>query len=69
MIGHGVSSRSSHSGAGGPDDVGGEVVDPLLDLQLVFVEIEREVGHGSSGQTVPVTVGGIGAIGSQVTDG
>ena len=29
---------------GGTDDVLGEVVDPLLDLQLVFVE--REIGHG-----------------------
>jgi hypothetical protein len=27
-------------------------VDPLLDLQLVFVELERERRHGSSGQTV-----------------
>jgi len=44
MIGHGVSSRSSHSERGA-DDVGGEVVHPFLDLQLVFVEIEREVGH------------------------
>ena len=26
-------------------DVLGEVVDPLLDLQLVLVEVEREVGH------------------------
>ena len=32
-------------GSGGPDDVGGEVVDPLLDLQLVLVELEREGGH------------------------
>ena len=31
---------------GGADDRLGEVVDPLLDLQLVFVEGEREVGHG-----------------------
>ena len=31
---------------GGTDDVLGEVVGPLLDLQLVFVEIEREVRHG-----------------------
>ena len=30
---------------GGPDDVLGEVVTPLLQLQLVFVEIQREVGH------------------------
>ncbi len=28
-----------------PDDTLGEVVDPLLDLELVFVEVEREVGH------------------------
>jgi hypothetical protein len=27
------------------NDVLGEVVDPLLDLLLVFVEIEREVSH------------------------
>ena len=39
-------------GRGGADHVGGEVVDPLLDLQLVFVELERERRHGSSGQTV-----------------
>ena len=31
---------------GGADDVLGEVVDPLLDLELVLVEVEREVGHG-----------------------
>ena len=30
---------------GGADHVLGEVVDPLLDLQLVLVELEREVGH------------------------
>ncbi len=30
---------------GGADDVLGEVVDPLLDLQLVLVEGEREVAH------------------------
>ncbi len=29
----------------GPDDVLGEVVDPLLDLELVLVELEREIGH------------------------
>ena len=45
-IGHGNSSRSSHSWAGRADDVLGEVVDPLLDLQLVFVERQGEVGHG-----------------------
>ena len=33
--------------AGGSDDGLGEVVDPLLDLQLVFVERCRELGHGS----------------------
>ena len=27
-------------------DVGCEIVDPFLDLQLVIVQIEREVGHG-----------------------
>ena len=32
-------------GTGGADDVGGEVVDPFLDLQLVVVEVEREVRH------------------------
>ena len=37
-IGHGNSSRSSHSWAGRPHDLLGEVVDPLLDLQLVLVE-------------------------------
>ena len=31
---------------GGPHDVLGEVVDPLLDLLLVLVELEGEVGHG-----------------------
>ena len=31
--------------AGGTDDRFGEVVDPLLDLQLVFVERGRELGH------------------------
>ena len=31
---------------GGADDALGEVVDPLLDLQLVLVEVEGEVGHG-----------------------
>ena len=31
---------------GRADDVLGEVVDPLLDLQLVLVEGQREVGHG-----------------------
>ncbi len=30
----------------GADDALGEVVDPLLDLELVFVEVQREVGHG-----------------------
>ena len=30
---------------GRTDDVLGEVVNPLLDLQLVFVEVQREVGH------------------------
>ncbi len=34
--------------AGRAKDVLGEVVDPLLDLQLVFVEREREVGHQES---------------------
>ena len=45
-IGYGNSSRSSHSWAAGRIDVLGEVVDPFLDLQLVFVEVEREVRHG-----------------------
>ena len=59
MIGHGVSSRSSHSGAAGRIDIGGEVVHPLLDLQLVFVEIEREVGHQvASSEAVPGPVSG-----------
>ncbi len=31
---------------GGADHVLGEVVDPFLDLQLVLVEVEREVRHG-----------------------
>jgi hypothetical protein len=31
---------------GGAHDVLGEVVDPLLDLELVLVEVEREIGHG-----------------------
>ena len=31
---------------GGTDHGLGEVVDPLLDLQLVLVEVEREVRHG-----------------------
>ena len=31
----------------GADDVLGEVVDPFLDLELVLVEVEREVGHGA----------------------
>jgi hypothetical protein len=31
---------------GRADDVLGEVVDPLLDLDLVLVELEREIGHG-----------------------
>ena len=30
---------------GRPDHVLGEVVDPFLDLELVLVEVEREVGH------------------------
>ena len=30
---------------GGTHDVVGELVHPLLDLQLVFVEVQREVGH------------------------
>ena len=30
---------------GGADDVLGEVVDPLLDLELVLVEVEGEGGH------------------------
>ena len=42
-------------GTGGPDDVGGEVVDPFLDLQLIFVEIEREVGHDRPFATGQVT--------------
>ena len=46
-------------GRGGPDHVGGEVVDPLLDLQLVFVEIEREGRHGSSGRRCAVDKIGI----------
>src|SRR5205085_5117921 len=29
----------------GADDAVGEVVDPLLDLQLVLVELEGELGH------------------------
>ena len=33
MIGHGVSSRSSHSWAAGPHHVLGEVVHPLLELR------------------------------------
>ena len=35
--------------AGGADDVLGEVVDPFLDLDLVLVEVEREVGHRARG--------------------
>ena len=31
---------------GRTDDSLGEVVDPLLDLDLIFGEIEREIGHG-----------------------
>jgi hypothetical protein len=30
---------------GGPHDLLGEVVHPLLDLLLILVEIERELGH------------------------
>jgi hypothetical protein len=30
---------------GRTDDTFGEVVDPLLQLDLVLVEIEREIGH------------------------
>ena len=41
-IGHGNSSRSSHSWAAGPHHGGGEVVDPLLDLLLVVVQRQRE---------------------------
>ena len=55
MIGHGVSSRSSHSCPAGPDDVLGEVVDPLLDLQLVLVEVEGEFSHRPC--SVPALVG------------
>ena len=44
--GHGNSSRLVPLLGGGADDALGEVVNPLLDLQLVFVEGEREVGHG-----------------------
>ena len=40
--------------AGGSDDVLGEVVDPLLDLQLVLVEVEGEFGHDASLRSGPV---------------
>ena len=56
--------------AGRPDDVLGEVVDPLLDLQLVLVEVQREFGHGAllrSGPGGPrpwLMPGGGGALGS-----
>ena len=38
MIGHGVSSRSSHSCRSGPDDTFSEVVDPVADLDHVLGE-------------------------------
>ena len=40
---------------GRPDHVFGEVVDPLLDLQLVLVEVEGEIGHGA--RSVPARAG------------
>ena len=57
MIGHGVSSRSSHSRAGGADDVLGELVDPLLNLELVLVQLERVVGHGAPSLGGPAAAG------------
>ena len=45
MIGHGVSSPLVPFVGRRSDDILREVVDPLLDLQLVFAEIERELGH------------------------
>ena len=45
MTGHGVSSDSSYSAATGPDHVLREVVDPLLELELVLVEIQGEFAH------------------------
>ena len=65
MTGQGVSSRSSHSAAAGPDDVLGEAVHPLADVLLVLVELEGELrlalslgrGVGLVEQRVGVDVG------------
>ena len=43
--------------AGRPDDVLGELVDPLLDLELVLVQVEREVGHGAPSLGDPAAAG------------
>ena len=57
MIGHGVSSRSSHSCAAGRITSFGEVVHPRLDLELVLVQVERKCGRGCSAFAVAVDVG------------
>ncbi len=42
ITGQGVSSRSSHSAAAGPDDLLGEAVNPVADVLLVLVQLQRE---------------------------
>ena len=49
MTGQGVSSRSSHSWRDGTDHPLGEVVDPVPRVDLVVVEVERELRHRASG--------------------
>ena len=48
---------------GGADDVLREVVDPLLELELVLVEVERELGHACLRDVRPV-----GRTGRDVSD-
>ena len=55
--GHGNSSRSSHSDAGGTDDVLGERVHPLLQLDLVGPEVEA--GRGRLVLRLVLRLGGV----------
>ena len=48
MIGHGVSSRSSHSGPAGRTTFSANSCTHFDDLELVLVEFEGVVGHGAS---------------------
>ena len=53
MIGHGVSSRSSHSWAAGRMTCSAKSCTHFWICELILVELEGEVGHGTPPGAAP----------------